>query len=218
MFTEARERSCRILATLWKYREAPMEESIMSSDLRTVTQMVLNRAKAQGYVVAREIREELEHAGQPATRWKDVVREAGESLSLSHGRYHYVSRIRVRMREDHRQLKRVKGAARDLIRKYKRGSAERERRSFRRIHFIIPVKAQLPNGKEITLVSQDISLTGVRLLGTADLLGQKIRLFMPSIDHGGGQWCFLVHVLWSSQVADGMIENGGIFLEVQEIS
>jgi hypothetical protein len=188
----------------------------MTSDLRDVAQAVLTRAKSQGYVVSREIREELQQAGQSTGRWRDVVREAGGSLSLRHGRYYYVSRIRARMREDHRHLKRVKGATRDLIRHYKADAIDRERRSFRRIHFVIPVKVETADGRELTLLSQDISLTGVRLLGTVDLRGQKIRVHMPSVDKGEGQWCFSVHILWSSKVADSMIENGGIFLAVQE--
>jgi len=186
------------------------------TDLNRVAQRVVNRARQQGYVRSNDIRDELKRLGEPATGWKDVVREAGPSLALKNGRYYYVSPLRARIRQGHRHLKDVKRAARTLIRTYKAASVHIERRHHHRINFILPVQVVSPNGKTHHVVTQDISLNGVRVIGSHALRGQKVRVLMPSIDHGGGQWLFTVHFLWSSTIGDNLVESGGIFLEVSE--
>jgi hypothetical protein len=186
------------------------------TDLNRVTQTIVHRARQHGYVRSNDIREELKRVGEPATGWKDVVREAGPSLALKNGRYYYVSPLRARIREGHRHLQGVKRAARTLIRTYKAASVNIERRNHRRIHFILPVQVISPNGKTHQMVTQDISLKGVRVIGTQPLRGQKARVLMPNIDNGDGQWLFTVHFLWSTSIGDNLVESGGIFLEVSE--
>ena len=58
-------------------------------------------------------------------------------------------------------------------------------------------------GGELTLLSRDLSLTGVRLISSRSLLGQKVHLFLPAED-GGDPYHFLVRILWSYAVGDGL--------------
>ena len=74
------------------------------------------------------------------------------------------------------------------------------------------VQAQSEDGREFTLLSRDLSTTGIRLIGTRSLLGQKIRLRIPRTDDGG-PWYFLVRILWTCAVGDDLYENGGLFVE-----
>jgi len=192
------------------------ESPDMSSELQRVAQVVVSRARQKGYVVSRDVRQELTQAGHPATRWKEVIRAAGKHLEMRNGRYYYVSRVRVHMREEQRSLNGVKRATQNLIRQYKAAAVATERRSHRRIHFILPVTVILADGKKVHVVTQDISLNGVRVIASVDLRGQKAQVVMPSIDHGTGQWVYSVHFLWSSKIGDNLIESGGFFLDVAE--
>lgn len=185
-------------------------------DSKRVARVIVSRAREQGYVRSQEIRDELKRNGEAASTWKDVVREAGPRLTLKNGRYYYVSPLRARLRQDHRQRKSVKRAAAELIRTYKASTVVAERRNQRRIHFILPVCVTTSNGKEYHMLTQDISLNGVRIVGAYTLRGQKARVIMPSIDKGGGQWSFTVQFLWSTSVGDNLFENGAIFLEVTD--
>jgi hypothetical protein len=65
-------------------------------------------------------------------------------------------------------------------------------------------------GKDFTLLSRDLSATGIRLLGTQRLLGHKVQLELP-----GDPGCrLLVRILWTCAVGDDLFENGGSFLEL----
>ena len=55
------------------------------------------------------------------------------------------------------------------------------------------------------------SCNGIRLIGPASLLGQKIRVKLPT-GQGNESKCFSVQIVWSSVVGDGLCENGGAFL------
>jgi hypothetical protein len=190
--------------------------STFPMDSKRVSRVILHRAREQGYVRSLDIREELKRIGEPAAGWKDVIREAGPRLTLKNGRYYYVSPLRARLRETHRSRKDVKRAAGELIRSYKAGSVETERRNQRRIRLVLPVRVFSTNGKELQMLTQDVSLHGVRLLGPHTLRGQKAQVLIPSNNKGGGQWLFTVHFLWSTTVGDNLVESGGIFLEVTE--
>ena len=54
-----------------------------------IADRVVRRAQRQGYVVAREVREELTLAGASDDLWKDVLALARQSLTLRRGRYYY---------------------------------------------------------------------------------------------------------------------------------
>jgi hypothetical protein len=75
------------------------------------------------------------------------------------------------------------------------------------------VKIRTDDGKEYGLMSRDLSTTGVRLLGTKRLLGQKVELELPSGDDEPS--CRIsVRILWTCSVGDDLFENGGSFVEL----
>lgn len=187
------------------------------ADVEQVAQAVLGRAQQQSYVVPHDIRDALTEAGLPEHRWKDVVEVAGPSLSYRHGRYYFVppavARLRERSRHDQDLQQMLRKAVRQVIQQYRKGAVGHERREHDRIQIVHPVRVVTAEGRELRLLSRDISLTGLRLLGIQDLLGQKMKVFMPRTD-GESPWCFLVHILWTNLVADGLYESGGVFVEV----
>ena len=67
------------------------------------------------------------------------------------------------------------------------------------------------DGREFTLLSRDLSATGIRLIGTRRLLGHKVHVIITS---GGVSLDFLVRILWTCPVGDDLVENGGTFLGV----
>ncbi len=183
------------------------------TDLQGIAEEVVQRARGQGFVVRREIREALVQAGLPETHWKDVLALAQAFLHHRHGRYYYVSVVNSRPRTD-RQQREVQQAVRQIIHDYRVGTTEVERRQHGRVPFIQPTKILLPDHREIQLLSRDISPTGIRLIGTRSLQGQKVRVMIPRQDNGQGDWCFLVQILWSSQIGENLVEHGGVFLEL----
>ena len=60
------------------------------------------------------------------------------------------------------------------------------------------------------MLTRDLSPTGLRLLGSRSLLGQKVRVHLAG--NGGRSCTFLVRILWSCAVGDNLFENGGSFL------
>jgi hypothetical protein len=187
-------------------------------DLQGIADAVVRRAQEQGFVVPREIRAELLRAGIPDAHWKEVVALARPALSYRSGRYYYlapaVARLRARTRQEQRQQRTVIKALRQLILRYKAVAVQTERREHGRIHLIQPIKVFAADNSELNFLSRDVSYTGLRMIGNRNLLGQKVRVLIPPVDSGGGQWCFLVHVLWANLVADGIFESGGVFVEM----
>jgi hypothetical protein len=83
------------------------------------------------------------------------------------------------------------------------------------------VKVRAEDGRECTLLSRDVSATGIRLIGTRRLLGQKVRVSIPrpgaattDSPRAAAGWSFLVRILWTCAVGDDLFENGGAFMEV----
>jgi hypothetical protein len=97
------------------------------------------------------------------------------------------------------------------MRMHKAQNNAHERRLQGRIDFIKQVKVRSEDGREQTLLSRDLSLTGIHLLGARSFLGQKVHVTLPGGD--GQPLCFLVRILWTCMVCDGLFENGGSFLE-----
>jgi hypothetical protein len=183
------------------------------TDLQGIAEEVVQRARGQGFVVRREIREALAQAGLPETHWKDVLTLAQAFLHHRHGRYYYVSVVNAKPRSD-RTHREVQQAVRQIVHDYRVGTADVERRQHGRVPFVQPTKILLPDHREIQLLSRDISPTGIRLIGTRSLQGQKVRVLIPRQDNGQGDWCFLVQILWSSQIGENLVEHGGVFLEL----
>jgi hypothetical protein len=186
---------------------------MLANPLQAVADSVVRRAQRQGYVVPRDIRLELKQAGLPAEQWKDVVNLARASLNYRQGRYYHISALSPRLQQEQLQQRQIQRAIRRLIRRYQATVRLKERRQQDRIDFIQPVQVHAEDGRSFTLLSRDLSTTGIRLIGTRRLLGQKVRVELPQGDDS--QPCtFVVRVLWTCAIGDDMFENGGAFLEL----
>src|SRR5262245_58138062 len=138
-----------------------------SNDLRPVAEAVVRRAREHGFVLRREVRAELAAAGLSESLWKDVVGLAGPSLRYRGGRYYHsapegdVASERARRQRDQQQA--VRRAVRQIVRAYRSAVRADERREESRIVFIQPVRVRTEDGRTFTLLSRDLSATGIRL-------------------------------------------------------
>jgi hypothetical protein len=183
-----------------------------ANNLQKVADQVVRRAQQQGFVVPREVREELAQASISESLWKDVLALARPSLNYRRGRYYYTAPVSERVRAEQSQQLTVQAAVRDLVERHQAQTTRLERREQGRIDFIQPVKVITEDGREFTLVSRDLSATGIRLLGTRRLLGQKVRVVISAGEAGSLE--FQVRILWTCPVGDDLVENGGSFLSV----
>jgi hypothetical protein len=188
---------------------------MISTNLQGVAELVIRRAQRQGYIVPREIRAVLTEAGVAEALWKDVVAVARSALAYRRGRYYYTAPVSDRVRQEQSQQRGIQRAVRQLIRQYRTAAAEVERREQDRIDFVHPVKVTTEDRREYTLLSRDLSATGIRLIGTRRFLGQKVRVSIPTA--GSGQPLhFVVRILWTCAVGEDLVENGGTFLELTD--
>ena len=188
------------------------------ADLKGIADRVVRRAQRQGYVVPREVREEVTQAGAPDELWKDVLALARQSLTFRGGRYYYRAPVSDRVRREQSQQQSVRRAVDQLLRDAPAdGVTPVERRGQDRVDFVQTVAVRAEDGEEFTLLSRDLSGSGIRLVGTRRLLGQKVHVLVP---RPGGEppYDFLVRVLWTCAVGDGLFENGCAFLEVHHES
>ncbi len=146
-------------------------------------------------------------------RWKEVLELARPSLIYRQGRYYHKAAVSPRLAEEQRHRQAIRKALRPIIRGHRRRVREQERRSEARIDFVLPVQVQSEDGKEYTLLTRDLSTTGVRLIGTRRLLGQKVHMLLPR-DDGAAPHRLLVRILWTCAVGEDLFENGGSFLEL----
>src|SRR5205807_1339284 len=107
------------------------------------------------------------------------------------GRYYYTTPVSDRVRREQTQQRDIQKAVRQLIQQHKAAAGNVERREQDRVDFIQPVKVSTEDQREYTLLSRDISPTGIRLIGTRRFLGQKIRVQIPRTD-GATPSSFLV--------------------------
>jgi hypothetical protein len=103
-------------------------------------------------------------------------------------------------------------AVRELIEDYQATLPALERREQDRVDLFQPVKVRTVDGREYTLLSRDLSPSGMRLLGTRGLLGEKVRVGIPR-PGGGEPLTVRLYVLWTTRVADDLFESGGTFFE-----
>lgn len=188
---------------------------VTPTDLQVVAHAVVRRAARQGYVLPSEIREELAQKRMPKTQWKEVVALSQPTLRFRQGRYYYKPLVSPRMRQEQRHQRTIHTTVHQLVRQYKKCHSQGERRQQGRSDFVQPVKVRADHQRELTVLSRDLSETGIRLIGTQSLLGQKVELVIPRPE-GGDPYCFLTRILWTCVVGDGLFENGGIFLELVE--
>lgn len=187
---------------------------MISTNLQGVAELVVRQAQRQGYIVPRQVRTVLSGAGVCESLWKDVLAVARPSLAYRNGRYYYSAPVSERVRKEQAQQCGIQKAVREIIRHY-RGSAAVERREEDRIDFVQPVKVTIEDGNEYTLLTRDLSSTGIRLIGTRRFLGQKIRVTIPAPDNTTS-WDFIVRVLWTCAVGEDLVENGGTFVDMAQ--
>ncbi|HTU93900.1 MAG TPA: PilZ domain-containing protein [Gemmataceae bacterium] len=185
---------------------------MISINLQGVAELVVRQAQRHGFILPRQVRTVLSEAGLSEALWKDVLAVARSSLTYRKGRYYYTTPVSDRVRQEQAQQLGVHNAVREIIRYY-RSSAQVERREEDRLNFVQPVKVKTEDGHEYTLLTRDLSSTGIRLIGTRRLLGQKIRVSIPGAD-AATNWEFVVRILWTCAVGGDLIENGGNFLEM----
>ncbi|MCS6851985.1 MAG: PilZ domain-containing protein [Gemmataceae bacterium] len=198
----------------------PHAFAMRADNIQTVVQRIVLRAEKEGAVSLREVRAELAAAGLAESLAKEVIAAAGPSLEYRGGRYHFVppgsARMRLRARQDEALRRKIHRAVRQLVGQYRTPMIAEERRDRPRTDLVEPVQAQAENGPLLHLLSRDISLSGVRFLSSYQLAGQKLRVWIPRPSASKESYCFLVHVLWSAQVADGIYESGAVFLALEE--
>src|SRR5712692_2147843 len=190
----------------------PAERESFAPSLTEIADAVVRRAQRQGFVRPKDVREELQQAGESPGLWKDVLALARASLSYRKGRYYYTSPVSDRLRQEQEHQATVAEAARRVMIDYRDAATREERRGEERIDFIQPVQVRTEDGRAFTLLSRDLSTSGMRLIGTRSLLGQKVQVRPTGTPEGEG-WCFVLRVLWTCAVGDDLFENGGTFVE-----
>jgi hypothetical protein len=188
---------------------------MLSTNLQGVADAVVRRAQRQGFVVPRDVREELTTAGSSEELWKDVLALARASLSYRHGRYHYAPAFGDRARQEQRLQQQLRRAIRQIIRRHGTSPDGVERRRAERVSIVQPVKVRSEDGRESTCLTRDLSATGIRLVGTRRLLGKKVEVRLEG-NEGEPGWCFGVRVLWTYPLGEDLFENGGTFLSITE--
>ena len=69
------------------------------------------------------------------------------------------------------------------------------------------IREGFAKGDAQIVLTRDLSASGIRLIGTRRLLGQKVTVRLGGFD-------FQVRILWTCPVGDDLVENGGTFLGV----
>jgi hypothetical protein len=187
---------------------------MLSTALQGIADSVVRRARLQGFVTARDIRGELTRAGESDDLWKDVLALVRPALRYRSGRYHYTPTASDGVRAEPTQKQRIHEAVRELVRQHQAATNQVNRREEDRVDFIQPVKIRTEDQHEYTLLSRDLSPSGIRLVGTRRLLGQRVRVLIPRPDNEP-PWGFVVRILWTCALGDDLFENGGTFLETE---
>jgi hypothetical protein len=186
---------------------------MMTVDMQAVAEAVVRRAERQGFIVPREIREEVTHAGLPESTWKEVLELARPNLNYRHGRYHHLHPVSERVQQAHSQQQAVQSALRQIMTHHRKEAKNHERREQERIEFVHSLRVETEDNRTFHVLSRDLSITGLRLISTRSFLGQKIRVTLPRTEKSG-PWTFAVRVLWTCAIGDDLFENGGAFLEL----
>lgn len=184
----------------------------MNDDLRRATENVLRRAEAQGTITSSEVRAELAALGLGEDLWKDVLAGARTSLRFADGVYHFQAPVTGRAAAEKGRLDAVVAAIRGLLDSQRRRGVDR--RGEERVEYVHPATVLDDAGGEHRVLTRDLSPTGVRLIGTRRLLGQKVRLRLEG-PGSEGAWVFRVQVVWTAEVGDDLFENGGAFLGLE---
>src|SRR5262245_47377589 len=119
-----------------------------SSEMQTVADAVLQLAKRQGFVTARDVRAELRIAGLSENAWKDVIASTASPLVLRQGRYYLKDAVSPRLQKEHAKQQAIIKVIKKLIKSHKSRAKTDERRGQVRVDFVQPVKIRTEDGKE----------------------------------------------------------------------
>ena len=188
----------------------------MSDDAyQNVADSIVRLARRVGSITPRDVRMELRIAGLPESGWKDVLELARPRLLKRQGRYFCKETFSPRVQKEQAQRLAMQKAIRRLIRLHQKQAKDLERRGQARVDFVHPIPVRTEDGQTFTLLSRDLSATGIRLIGTRRLLGQKVDVSLPAGPESPP--CRMrVRILWTCAVGDDLFENGGSFLELVE--
>ena len=174
----------------------------------------------------------LGHDGVMTAYWVSVYREitdegkvaayaelAGPALCYRRGRYYYVPagtpRMQARVRRDQRCRQLVARAVRSLVRRRRaEASVMVDRRARPRFRFVHSARLHTADGRVLHVLIRDISLSGLRLLGSCPLDGEEVQVWVPLPDAAEPPRGFAIRILWSAPVGDGLFESGGVFVDV----
>ena len=124
------------------------------------------------------------------------------------------------VRRQQEQQRQVEKAVRDLVQAHQQRERATDRREKDRLTLIHPMIVVTQEGQELRVLLQDISSTGLRLLGAHRLLGQKVKVSFAKEEHVEEspvfEGTFLARILWTREVGDQLYENGGAFLSVEQ--
>lgn len=188
---------------------------MLPTNLQEVAETVVRRAQRQGFVIPRDVREELTAAGTPEDLWKDVLALARASLSYRHGRYYFAPAFSERVRHEQKLQQQLRRAVRQILRAHRTAPDGSERRMAERVDLVQPVKVRTEDDREFTCLTRDLSATGIRLVGARRLLGRKVEVRLTAAPNEP-RWCFTVRILWTCPLGDDLFENGGSFLSIAE--
>jgi len=182
------------------------------TDLKTLVEALHRRAQARGFISPKEVKQELAEAGVGEELWKEVVKSARPLLQYHGGRYYFVPGVSPRRHAHEEMHLQVRAWFQAVAQHQKRQAKGEERRGSERVTFVQPVSLTLESGETHRVMSKDLSPSGIRFIGTRNLLGQKVKATLASPN--GRSCTFSIRILWACEVGDGLYENGGIFLEM----
>jgi hypothetical protein len=136
----------------------------------------------------------------------------GEQFMVEANRCHPNRPDREGEHTEQERLSAVHSAVLRLIGQGQVTTSQVERREKQRVGFVQSVRVITDDNRAFTMFSRDLSTTGIRLIGTQRLLGRKVHAVLSPT--GGGVIDFLVRILWTCPMSDGLVENGGTFLSV----
>ena len=96
---------------------------MISNNLQGIAELVVRRARRQGFVAPEAVREECTQAGAPERLWQDVVALARPALTLRRRRYYYSESTSDRVRQEQVQRRGVRRALRQILRQTAPGDA-----------------------------------------------------------------------------------------------
>jgi hypothetical protein len=185
---------------------------VSRKDLQRAAEAVIRRAAEAGSLLPRQVRETVAEAGVDPALYKEVLALTSSQLLHRKGRYYYVSDSSRQRHTAEQRSQAIHRAVHDLVETYRKLARLQERRETDRITFIQQVVVEAEDGQVYRMLTEDISASGIRLLGNRGLLGQRLHVRIPA--GNGEEIVFAVRILWTCMVGDDLYENGGVFLEL----